>query len=140
MKTSTFSVLIALFSARLRGRERVHLFGRRLPQEATARSISILVSSVLVIFIFTLALMVVTKGMSGEERGLFPKVLFEVTSAFGTVGLSMGLTPHLSVLGKILIIMVVFIGRVGPLTVAMAVGESKEGLRYMYPEENVMVG
>ena len=138
IKTSTFSVLIALFSARLRGRERVHLFGRALPQETTARSISILVSSVLVIFLFTLGLMIVTQG--GGERGLFPEVLFEVVSAFGTVGLSMGLTPHLSLLGKLLIVMVMFIGRIGPLTIAMAVGESKEGRRYRYPEENVMVG
>ena len=138
IKTSTFSVLIALFSARLRGRERVHLFGRTLPQETTARAISILVSSVLVIFVFTLGLMVVARAEGG--RGLFPEVLFEVVSAFGTVGLSMGLTPHLSTLGKVLIIMVMFIGRLGPLTVAIAVGESKEGVRYKYPEENVMVG
>ncbi len=140
IKTSTFSVLIALFSARLRGRERVHLFKRTLPQETSARSISILVSSVLVIFLFSLALMAVTKGGGGGERSLFPQVLFEVVSAFGTVGLSMGLTSHLSILGKVLIVMVMFIGRLGPLTVAMAVGESKEGLRYKYPEENVMVG
>ena len=138
IKTSTFSVLIALFSARLRGRERVHLFGRALPQETTARSISILVSSVLVIFLFTLGLMIVTQG--GGERGLFSEILFEVVSAFGTVGLSMGLTPHLSLLGKLLIVMVMFIGRIGPLTIAMAVGESREGMRYRYPEENVMVG
>lgn len=137
IKTSTFSVLIALFSARLRGRKRVHLFGRALPQETTARSISILVSSVLVIFLFTLALMAVS---GGGERGLFPQILFEVLSAFGTVGLSMGLTPYLTILGKLLIVTVMFIGRVGPLTVAMAVGESKEGVRYRYPEENVMVG
>ena len=66
--------------------------------------------------------------------------MFETTSAFGTVGLSTGVTPNLSHLGKILISITVFVGRVGPLTLALAVGQRVGQRRFEYPEENVMVG
>jgi trk system potassium uptake protein TrkH len=70
----------------------------------------------------------------------FLNVLFESTSAFGTVGLSTGITPHLTPLGKLIIIFTMFAGRVGPLTLALAVAMRKEKMEYRYPEERVMVG
>jgi trk system potassium uptake protein TrkH len=66
--------------------------------------------------------------------------LFEITSAFGTVGLSTGVTATLSALGKILVAVVIFIGRVGPLTLALGVGQREMRRSFEYPEENVMVG
>ena len=68
------------------------------------------------------------------------KILFEVTSAFGTVGLTTGITPLLTGLGKILIILTMFVGRIGPLTLALAIAMHEEKLVYNYPEEKVMVG
>ena len=68
------------------------------------------------------------------------KSLFEVTSAFGTVGLTTGITPELTTLGKILIIITMFTGRVGPLTLALAVAIREDKIDYTYPEEKVMVG
>jgi trk system potassium uptake protein len=66
--------------------------------------------------------------------------MFEVVSAFGTVGLSMGLTPSLTAAGKLIIIVVMFIGRIGPLTMALALGERHDRDRFAYPTEGVMVG
>ena len=70
----------------------------------------------------------------------FIKILFETTSAFGTVGLTTGITQGLTVLGKLLIALTIFVGRLGPLTLALAVAMQKEALVYKYPEERVMVG
>jgi trk system potassium uptake protein TrkH len=70
----------------------------------------------------------------------FIEVMFEVVSAFGTVGLSTGLTPRLSGLGKFILVLVMFVGRVGPLSIAALVGQRKGAVRYRYAEENVMVG
>ena len=66
--------------------------------------------------------------------------MFEAVSAFGTVGLSTGETPYLSFLGKLLIIMLMYVGRLGPLTVAMAIATREEPPPYSYAEEGVMIG
>jgi len=68
------------------------------------------------------------------------EVFFEVFSAFGTVGLSMGITPKLSAAGKIVIILTMFIGRIGPLTLLYAFSRQKAYGRFEYVEENVMIG
>jgi trk system potassium uptake protein TrkH len=73
-----------------------------------------------------------------ESRHFFVEYLFETVSAFGTVGLSMGITPHLSTGQKLAIILMMFAGRVGPLTLAFSWYSTKRGLTYA--EESVMVG
>ena len=70
----------------------------------------------------------------------FLKILFEVASAFGTVGLSAGITPILSSFGKMLIMITMFVGRVGPLTLALALSVREQKVFYKYPEEKIMVG
>jgi trk system potassium uptake protein TrkH len=70
----------------------------------------------------------------------FLEVLFETTSAFGTVGLSTGITPRLALPGKILIMLTMFSGRLGPLTVATAIAQKQHIVQVRYPEEKVMVG
>ncbi|HCX79878.1 MAG TPA: Trk family potassium uptake protein, partial [Firmicutes bacterium] len=67
-------------------------------------------------------------------------VLFEVVSAFGTVGLSVGITPGLSAWGKLLIIFMMFVGRVGPVTLTLAFGQRLKPVNIRYPEGRVMVG
>jgi len=73
------------------------------------------------------------------SRGKFFELLFEVVSAFGTVGLSTGVTGGLTLVGKIILTIVMFVGRLGPLVFAMAVSRSSAP-RYTYAEENIMVG
>jgi trk system potassium uptake protein TrkH len=75
-----------------------------------------------------------------ESRGLFLKLLFEVVSAFGTVGLSVGITPLLSSVGKLIIVLVMFLGRLGPLSIAVALTGKEPRSRFQYAEENVMIG
>lgn len=74
-----------------------------------------------------------------ESRGIFLELLFEVVSAFGTVGLSTGVTPKLSEVSRVLITLVMFIGRLGPLTVAIAVGGERKA-HFKFAQENVLVG
>jgi trk system potassium uptake protein TrkH len=92
------------------------------------------------IFIAGLALSVTESGRSGALDNYFLRILFEVTSAFGTVGLSTGITPTLTTLGKVIIIVTMFVGRVGPLTLALAVALQHERVGYLYPEEKIMIG
>ena len=73
-------------------------------------------------------------------RGIFVSSLFETVSAFGTVGLSMGITPYLSWAGKFFISVTMFIGRVGPLTMLLALQKRAGSVNYAYSEENLMVG
>jgi trk system potassium uptake protein TrkH len=75
-----------------------------------------------------------------ESRGLFLELLFEVVSAFGTVGLSVGITSKLSTLGKLILVVVMFIGRLGPLSIAVALSARESRSTIQYAEENVMIG
>jgi trk system potassium uptake protein TrkH len=133
IKTTTLGVLVLSVISMMRGRSDVEFHGRRLPQEIIIKSIAIMLLSLALVYTFTVALML-------TESASFKDVMFEVTSAFGTVGLSLGLTPKLSVAGKVLITILMFLGRVGPLTAAMIVGERMVKAAYRYPVERVMVG
>lgn len=118
----------------MKNRNEVSLFGRTFPREVTRKVIVIFILALAWVFTFTLLLSIVEKGKP------FIGILFEVTSAFGTVGLSTGITSYLSSLGKILITLTMFVGRIGPLTLALAVALHGERVVYKYPEERVMVG
>ena len=74
------------------------------------------------------------------ERDYFVSSFFEVISAFGTVGLSMGITPQLTAINKAFIALTMFVGRLGPLTVLMALKRRAHTANYVYAEENVLVG
>ena len=142
IKVSTFAVLIALAIAKLRGREEVHLFYRRIPPQVISKAVAIVFTSITVIILVTLILQVTELGYlpHPESKGAFLETFFEVVSAFGTVGLSTGITPKLSTLGRILITIVMFVGRLGPLTVALAVAQQKPRGRFKYVTEEIMVG
>ncbi len=142
IKTSTFGILVALMISRLKGRRNVELFRRTIPLAIVAKAISVVALALITILTLTMALSVTEGDLTGTRmvRGRFLEFLFEAASAFGTVGLSTGVTPTLSALGKILVAMTIFVGRVGPLTLALAVGQRVSRRRFEFPEENVMVG
>jgi len=133
IKTTTIGVLVLSLVAVVRGREDVEYHGRRIPQDIVTKSISIMLLSLALVTVFTLALMI-------TETAPFRSILFEVVSAFGTVGLSLGITPTLTSVGKVLLSVLMYVGRIGPLTVAMIVGEHMVRTKYKYPEERIMVG
>ena len=141
IKTTTFFVLLSFLMARFKNQDEVHLLRRRVPQEILSRVISITFFSIIVIFIFTLILMMSELGEVShqESRGMFLEILFEVVSAFGTVGLSTGITSGLSLVGKIVVSIIMFIGRLGPLTITLAIRTDKI-FKYKYAQENFLVG
>ena len=141
IKVNTFAVLVALTWSRLHGRPDVEIFERRISPFAIPRVITLVILSVCFVTGMVLLLSLAEQGMLSHQdsHGAFMEVAFEAFSAFGTVGLSAGLTPHLSTLGKLLIVVLMFVGRIGPLTLAALFTERKKRpLRY--PEENVLVG
>lgn len=141
IKVNTFALLVALTWSRLHGRNDVEIFERRISPWAIPRVITLVILSVCFVTFMVLLLSLAEQGMLSHQqsRGAFMEVVFEAFSAFGTVGYSTGLTPHLSTPGKGLIILLMFVGRVGPLTLgALFTERKKRPLRY--PEENVLVG
>jgi trk system potassium uptake protein TrkH len=142
VKTSTFGLLLVYALYRWRGHEGPHAFGRSIPQDTLDRASSVVIAGGAVVILAASFL------MSTEARTLDPResqakflpVLFETFSAFGTVGLSMGITGKLTAAGKVILSLVMFIGRIGPVTMALAMGVPRIRSRYRYAEENVMVG
>jgi len=142
IKTTTFGLLVALVVARWRGRGRATLFHRTIPHAVMDRALTIaLLAWALVSLAVGLLVFTETHGRPfavAEPR--FLALMFEAVSAFGTVGLSTGITPSLSASGKLVLVALMFVGRVGPLTLVLAVGPRQERGRFRYAEENVMVG
>ncbi len=141
IKTTTFATICLLGAARLRGRDHPQAFYRKISGSSVAKAISVAMLSLAVIVTGTLLLtMSELGGISRlDSRGAIFELLFETVSAFGTVGLSMGATGSLSAVGKLLITSVMFIGRLGPLVLAVAVSRQRAP-RHTYAEEKVMIG
>ena len=133
IKTGTFFIVLAVVYSMFRGKEDVEVFERTIPRHTVRKAISITTISLLTIIIFCLILL-------HTEEAPFKTVVFEAFSAFGTVGLSAGLTPGLTLTGKVLICILIFIGRIGPLTLALIFGKELASGKVRFPEERIFVG
>jgi len=133
IKTTTFSLAIMNVISIAKGKDRIEIFGREISNESVRRAFSVIFLSFLVIGLAVLGLML-TDGRFG-----LTKIVFEVISAFGTVGLSLGVTPGLSLAGKWIIIITMFLGRVGTLTILVGVFRKIRNLQYRYPTESIMI-
>ena len=140
VKTCTFGVALAALYSMLRNRDRVSVFKRTIPKEVVRKSLVVLFLAVLWIFVAVILLTLVEYKKAPALDNFFLRILFEVTSAFGTVGLSAGITPILSTAGKFIVIFTMFAGRIGPLTLALAIALQKGKVVYTYPEERIMIG
>lgn len=142
IKTTSFALLFLMIWNRLKGNEDVNIFNRTIPKEIVGRTISIIFASAFSVSIIASVLLITGGGSlsPAESRHFFVEYLFETISAFGTVGLSMGITPKLSDIQKLAIILMMFAGRVGPLTLAFSL--SRRTLRggLTLAEEGIMVG
>jgi potassium uptake TrkH family protein len=132
-KTSTIAVLIATIRSILRGRPSVEMFRRSVPQDIVNKAICVVILSVGLVFASSVVISV-------AEKQPLTEVLFESVSAFGTVGLSRGLTRDLTMVSKIVIIMTMFFGRIGPLTLGLAIRQRTREMSYSYPAERLMIG
>lgn len=141
IKTITFALMVLFIVARMRGKTEVNVMGRRVPDQVINKSLAIVSLSILVLSVSVFLLLVIESvDTATHPRPSFMEVVFEATSAFGTVGLSTGITANLTTSGKLLIIALMFLGRLGPLTVATLVATRSRTAAYSLPEENVMVG
>jgi trk system potassium uptake protein TrkH len=133
IKVTTFGVVVASVLALLRGEQDTVVFRRRMPLDTVYRALSIGMLA-------TVVVVVVVMILSITERASFLQLLFETTSALGTVGLSAGITSSLTPIGKILISLTMLIGRLGPLAVGFALVGRPRRRRFRYIEGEVFIG
>ena len=126
-------VLTAVLWAEVRGEQDVNLFRRRLPTPMVRQALTIVMLSILFVGVTCLVLMA-NDGLS------LTNALFESTSAFGTVGLSTGVTGSISTVGHVVLIIVMICGRVGPLTFVTAIALRESARLYRHPEERPIIG
>ncbi|SDY12379.1 trk system potassium uptake protein TrkH [Evansella caseinilytica] len=132
VKLTTFIIILLAVFTYLRGKQEPVIFKRRINNDVVHRSLAIVVISLIIVFVTILLL-------STSENAPFIYIVFEAFSAFGTVGLSMGLTDELTFFGKQVIIILMFIGRIGPLTLAFALAKSAKP-SISYPKGDVFTG
>jgi len=135
IKTTTLAILVQTIITTVKGESNVKMLNRRIPQELVIRTIALTFISIL----FACTLIPVL--MAVEPNQEFLPLLFESISALGTVGLSLGITPYLTVGGKLVITLLMFLGRIGPLTLVLAIGEQKDQMgKIDYPNGRIMIG
>lgn len=135
IKVTTAGIIIMSVVSNIRGLDDTIILKRKVARDVVNKALSIAALSITIIFIMTTIII-------GVEHINFINVLYEVTSAFGTVGLSTGITPNLHAISKMLLIFTMFLGRVGPLTfvIAIAMRAHKDHENIVYPEGKIVVG
>ena len=133
IKVTTFALLAFVVIAEVRGEPSVHVVGRKLAPAVQRQAITVVLLGAGAVIVGTLAIMLMT-----ELR--LEVVIFEVISAFATVGLSTGITADLPAGAQVLLVVLMFIGRLGPITLATALALRERTRRYEYPEERPIVG
>lgn len=133
IKVNTFGMLMATIWSTIRGREHAGAFGREFTTQQIHRALTVVTLSLglLAIVVFFLTI---------TEEFKFLDLLFETVSAFGTVGLSTGITPDLSTAGRFIIAATMFVGRLGPLALALSLIQRQQPSTYRYPQEMVRIG
>ena len=135
IKTTTLAILYQSIKSTLKGKRSVGILDRKIPGPLVVRATAITFISIIITSIFILILMRLE-----SDQG-FLAIFFEVMSASGTVGLSLGITPVLSVMGKISIAALMLIGRIGPLTLLLAIAQRQNPTgKFDYPEGRIMIG
>ncbi len=135
IKTATAAILVITVIAAVKGKEDPEIFERHIPKYLVYRAMAVTVISLSMVILVTMILSI-------TETADFMTLLFESTAAFSTAGLTLNFTPHLSGIGKVILIITMFIGRVGPLTIVIALAKRATGNKgnLKYPEERILVG
>lgn len=132
IKLTTFIVIVISVITFIKGKQEIVLAKRTIATSILLKSLAIFSIALLAIFLAVFVLCI-------TEKAPFLKVLFEVISAFGTVGLTMGLTTKITMIGKLIIVMMMFIGKLGPLTLAVSIAKSEQA-SIRYPHEDILTG
>ena len=133
IKTTTFAVLILSLTSMLKGKKDLSTFNRKISLNNYREATSLITLAAILVFGVIFIMMLI-------EPFSFEKIAFEAFSAFGTVGLSMGITPSLSFTGKLLITLLMYIGRIGPLTIIYALSISRRQTNIEFAEEKIAIG
>lgn len=135
IKTTTIGAIVLGIISVVKGEDDIEIFKKRIPHELVYRAIAVVGIGLLIVILVTMLLSI-------TEQGSFIDILFETTSAFGTVGLSRGITSNLTIIGRLIITVTMFVGRLGPLTLAFAFAKKSKERKGMfrYPEEKIFIG
>lgn len=134
IKTTTARLLTGITKSSLQGKEEVLLYERKVPPSLIMKAVAVTVGSAAVVILSTIAISISDPDVN------FIRILFEVVSAFATVGLSTGVTASLSVVSKVILIVTMYVGRVGILLLMAAIIGDPKPTTVHYPEENLLVG
>lgn len=140
IKVNTAMVLVVATLAALGGRPNAEMLRREIPYAQVARALAVLVLAAAALMVFVVLLAATERAALDAGAFAFADVLFEAVSAFGTVGLSRGITPDLSEPGKYVITLAMYAGRLGPLTIALGLALGERRAVYRYAEERVRIG
>jgi len=142
IKTTSLALFVAILHSRLKGSPHTNIFRRTISTETVTKTLALVMLATLVIgaALFSLILVQHPGASARQHDAVFLQYFFETVSAFGTVGLSMGATNLLNTGGKIIIIILMFLGRVGLLTVAFNITKRLSPTATRYAEENIMIG
>ena len=132
VKTVTFAILVFCVLSVAKQEESITLFKRRVPQNLLAKALAIIVINLIVLMTSVLLLLVF-------DHGTFMDSCYECVSALATVGLTKGLTPNLTIAGKVIIIFTMYLGRVGPISMAIGFSQKNKKKMVMYPEQDLIL-
>jgi len=134
VKTSTVGIVFAYLKSKILAKDSVGLFYRTIPSDTVVKALTAVILAFILIFLSSFAIMLKQPELNMKDA------MFEVFSAFGTVGLSMGITSSLSAFSKIVLILTMYIGRIGPLVLLSALSRNRPKGKFEYVEESVMIG
>ena len=132
VKTVTFAILVFCVLSVAKQEESITLFKRRVPQNLLAKALAIIVINLIVLMTSVLLLLVF-------DHGTFMDSCYECVSALATVGLTKGLPPNLTIAGKVIIIITMYLGRVGPISMAIGFSQKNKKKMVMYPEQDLIL-
>ena len=132
VKTVTFAILVFCVLSVAKQEESITLFKRRVPQNLLSKALAIIVINLIVLMTSVLLLLVF-------DHGTFMDSCYECVSALATVGLTKGLTPNLTIAGKVIIIITMYLGRVGPISMAIGFSQKNKKKMVMYPEQDLIL-
>lgn len=135
IRTTTFAILILFLISFIRGRQDVNVFRKRIASIDLERAFAVFVLAMALVFFGMLSILVIE-----SDKFTITQIIFEVTSAFGTVGVTTGITQELTTVSKVIIILFMFIGRIGFVSFLLSMLSRRRELTYRYPEERLMVG
>lgn len=134
IRTTTFAIAILFLINFARGKNTIQIFKREIQLIDVFRAFAVIILAIFMVLVATMALLIT------EPQASLVEILFEITSAFGTCGMSLGLTDDLSIPGKVIIMILMFIGRVGLISFLYTIGGKTDPTNFHYPKERVIIG